>query len=236
MCIMALKRRPPANNVRRAKSNGRNTWGVATNQAGETVQFESDYAKRLLYQLLRTPGVYRVISEPMIIPFVDDIGKMHTYIPDYKVIYLDGTVEIHEFSMAAARLRSNIRARELGARNYLQGLGWDYIVHTEIDLPTPTEYANLRAVRRFAATSYYDHRISSYLSSLLCSGVKIHICDLAAKVSTGLQVPLPEVFSVIWHMAWHNTLTTHPDTLLILDGAPNPRAVIWLTKRKEESQ
>jgi hypothetical protein len=229
---MALKRRPPANNIRRAKTNGSNTWGSTTNQQNETVQFESGLAKELLVMLLRKPGVVRVVSEPVVITFLDTNGKKRTYTPDYKVIYDDGKIEIHEFSMSHARLRSEIQERELGAVKHFGDMGWAYIVHTEYDLPSPTEYANLRAIRKFAPKVYDDPVVSRTVNAILIlnAGRKVSICELASQVCATLNVPKSWVYSIIWHSIWHNKLAYNPDVLLILDGTPNPDAVIWIAQ------
>ena len=80
---MALKRRPPQGNVRRVKTNSRNTWGVTTNQIGETVQFESNYEKNLLLTLIRDPEIEQVVSQPIAIEYIDPEGKITSIYPGF---------------------------------------------------------------------------------------------------------------------------------------------------------
>ena len=224
---MALKRRPPAHNTRRAKTNTKNVWGVMTNQKNETLQFESDKEKTLALTLLCNKAVSEVISQPMRIPFTDGDGQSHTYTPDYLVRYLDGHTEIHEFSMTHARMRPEIRRREEAGRKYCEDQGWDYVIHTEQTLPSATKTANLKTLRRYGPSSYFDPAIANCILSLLADGARVPIDQLAWQVAEILNVPLPWVNSTIFHMLWHGQLSTDMEILLFIEGTPNPRARIW---------
>jgi hypothetical protein len=99
-------------------------------------------------------------------------------------------------------------------------------------LPSPTAYANLRAIRKFAPKVYDDPNVSRTVKAILIlhAGRKVSICELASQVCAALNVPKSRVYSIIWHSIWHNELAYNPDVLLILDGTPNPDAVIWIAQ------
>ena len=224
---MALKRRPPERNVRRVKTNSKNTWGVTTNQIGDTVQFESDNEKVLLLTMLRNREVKEVISQPRTIKYKDENGKKHSYTPDFEVHFHDGRVEIHEFSMAKKRLEKSIRDREAAAKIFCAERGWKYIVHTENDLPCKTEVANIKALRGYRPSSYCDKTIAQSINEVLANEKPILIETLANQVSSKLGVPRPLVLNTIYHKMWHRQLSFDPKTLLFIDGTPNPQALTW---------
>jgi hypothetical protein len=227
---MALKRRPPKGNARRAHTNSHNKWGVATNQRGETVQFESGNEDVLLTTLLRKKGVVDVISQPIdaVVPFHDDEGKFHTYTPDYMVIYLDGRIEIHEFSMTATRLRFEIRRREEAARQFYKKKGWVYIVHTEYSLPSRTEQANLHALAGFRPTEYRDTNVAQDVLKFLSDGELHRFDTLAPEVARIHSVPRAKVNSTVFHMMWHQEVEFNPQILIFIDGSINSKVKISL--------
>ena len=57
---MALKRKPPAGNVRRVASIGNNIRGVTANKRGRLVQFESEQERKLILLLERDSSCLRL--------------------------------------------------------------------------------------------------------------------------------------------------------------------------------
>lgn len=224
---MALKRRPPQNNVRRAKTNSQNSWGVMTNQLGETTQYESDKEKIMAYKLKRDPNVARFISQPFVIHFVDDQGKKHQYTPDYEVHFKDGRVEIQEFSLTKRRKELSIQRREEAAKKYCVNKGWTYRVLTEQDLPSLTEIANLRTLHGYSPTSYYQHAVAEKILSKLEDGLNVNILDLSTQIALELDMPQALVHNTLFHMIWHALVAFDPNVLLFIDGTPNRKAKVW---------
>lgn len=228
---MALHRRPPAGNVRRVQTHGKGTWGTMVNQMHETMQFETNPEKLVAFAAIRNKGVRRITSQPLKISFTDDDGKSHTYTPDFLVLYWDGSIEIHEFSMEERRLQAEIRRREEAGRKFCAERGWHYIVHTERDLPSETEETNIKVLRQYSPSEYFDPQIAVCILFLLTDGARVPICELASQVVVSLSVPQPWVYSTMLHMLWHGQLLTNLKVLLIMEGTPNPRAIIWSESR-----
>ncbi len=69
---MGLKRKPPANNVRRVAAIGNNSRSTIRNKNGATVQCESFGGERKLALCFeRDPTVRDYQSQPLRIPYVD---------------------------------------------------------------------------------------------------------------------------------------------------------------------
>ena len=146
---MKFNRKPPAGNVRRVRSTGRNIIGGITNKAGREVQFESWQERALLLRLDRDPAVRDYGSQPETFEYIDNEGKTRHYTPDFIVWRYNGQIEIHEVTLAKRRRSPEMRRRETIGSKICQGRGWRYVVHTEEDLPQGAELANLLALIRY---------------------------------------------------------------------------------------
>ena len=143
---MSLKRKPPKDNVRRIAAIDNNSRYAITNKNGETVQCESHAERKLTLIKDRDQRVRNYRSQPLRISYIDSEDKPHTYVPDFMVWLVDGSIEIHEVTLSERRLTLNARRREQAARDYCEKEGLRYVVHTENTLPDDTEAANLLAL------------------------------------------------------------------------------------------
>jgi len=227
---MAIKRRPPKGNVRRVKNSGKNIRGTIVSQAGETVQRESSEERKHLLILFRNKKYVRVISQPMVIPYTDSNRKPHKYTPDAQTISRDGQIEIHEFTLTK-REKANLE-REAGARKFCAENGYTYIVHTEKDLPSSTELANLDVLFCYRASCYLDDTIRKMVLDLLHEKQKMKIVDLVNVLSKKLNLSEGDINNTVFHMLWYEELSTDMEQLLLLDGEPNWKVNIW----KNENQ
>jgi len=150
---MSFRRKPPAGNVRRVRSNGQNLRGVITNKSGRLVQFESWLERALILRLDRDPSVWDYQSQPERFHFTDEQGRSRSYTPDFKV-WRRGQIEIHEVTLSRRRMRPDLQRRETAARRICSDRGWSYILHTEQTLPQPGELANLLALAGYRPTIY----------------------------------------------------------------------------------
>lgn len=132
---MGLKRKPPANNSRRVRSNGQTLCGVVTNKAGHTVQFKSFAERSLLLRLDRRADVQDYLSQPDPIPYCDPAGKSHHYTPDFKVWHTDGHISLHEVTLTVQAETSPLQHRRAAAAQFCHARGWQYQLHTETTLP-----------------------------------------------------------------------------------------------------
>ncbi len=73
--------------------------------------------------------------EGMKIPYFYQ-GEWHNYIPDIKVMYIDGTIEIWEIKPASQTTYEQNQAKWAAAHNYFFNHGHKFIVQTEMALNT----------------------------------------------------------------------------------------------------
>lgn len=224
---MAFKRKPPQGNVRRVRCTGKNIRGVVTNKTNRIVQYESYNEFKLILLLERDPSVLDFISQPEQFEFFGSDGKHHTYTPDFKVLKVDGSIEIHEVTILKRTTKENMILREQAGRNICRERGWKYILHTEKTLPSPTEMANLSTMYGFKPTAYYVEPIAQTIRRYLAKGM-LDATTLITQVSFAIQAPEVIVSGCVYHMLWRNDLVIATKGLLMIDGYPNPKMAIAL--------
>jgi hypothetical protein len=206
--------------VRRVVSIGNNERGVTVSKAGRTVQFESWQERKLLLVLDRAPDVLDYASQPERFQWVDNLGKQRSYVPDFIVWRRTGPVEIHEVTLAERRSRATIREREAAAHAICLERGWTYLVHTEADLPQPTEVANLLALFFYRPTIYYDANVTQAAVRALSDGSHLTLGDLITAIMNQVDVPRPDAVATLCHLLWHGSITTDLTAFLF------PKAVL----------
>lgn len=225
---MSLKRRPPADNVRRVAPIGDNLRGTLTNKAGRVVQFESFLERTLLLRLDRDRTVRDYSSQPEIFRYRDGEGRLHTYTPDFRVWRQDETVEIHEVMLTNCRARPAIYLRETAAQEICQGRGWRYVVHTEQDLPRGSELANLLALFRYRPTAYADACVIQAALARLKDGQRAYIGQVIGHLADELDLPETSIIPALCHMLWHGQLMTDLHNPIFVGGAPFPHLQVWI--------
>ncbi len=225
---MSFKRKPPAGNVRRVRSNGRNIRGVITNKVGRLVQFESWLERALILRLDRDPEVLDYQSQPEMFKFIDEQGKQRSYTPDFKIWRRNGDIEIHEVTLTKRRVRPDIRRREQAARGICQERSWHYVVHTEQTLPRGSELANLLALAGYRPTIYANQAVTQAAFKQLMSKQSMVLEVLVKQVKQALNLSEGQVMAALCHLLWYGELTTDLNQLLFDQGAIVPSVCIWL--------
>ena len=226
---MALKRKPPDGNVRRVASIGTNSRSTIRNKNGRTIQCESFGGERkLTLGFDRDPTVRDYQSQPIRIPYDDSEGKKHTYVPDFMVWKVDGSIEIHEVTLAERRLLPNAQRREKAAREFCAKKGWSYKVHTEDTLPDDTETANLLELYMFRPTIYSRPDVAVVVREKLSNGRRIPLPRLIQEISQELGLPIGVVSPGLYYLLWHGKVETDLRSLIFIDGAPLSHALVWL--------
>ncbi len=226
---MELKRKPPDNNVRRVASIGTNRRSIVRNKNGRTIQCESFGGERkLTLGFDRDPTVRDYKSQPLRIPYVDSEGKKHTYVPDFMVWYVDGSIEIHEVTRSERRLLPYAQRREEAARKHCAKNGWNYVVHTEDSLPDDTETANLLELYMFRPTVYFHSDVAVAVREKLSNGRRTPLPCLIQEISQELGLPIGVVSPGLYHLLWHGKIETDLRSLIFIDGAPLPHSLVWL--------
>jgi hypothetical protein len=231
---MALKRKPPAGNVRRVAPIGNNLRYTIASKANETVQCESFQERTITLLFDRDPTVQEYRSQPERFAFTDSQGRSHTYTPDFIVWKTTGEVEIHEVTLTERQDRFNIQERERAARDICQKLGWRYVVHTEKTLPGATEEANLLALYRYRPTIYRNPAVTAAVRSKLGNGERAELCLLVTDLAQTLSLPQPTVVSAICHLLWHQVIEADLEhTLIFVHAALATNIEVYLKKEGE---
>lgn len=221
---MALKRKPPAGNVRRVASIGNNIRGVTANKRGRLVQFESEQERKLILLLERNATVTDYISQPETLTYYDDEGRERRYTPDFQVWRSNGRIEIHEVTIEKRQQTQAQRA--IAAAAICQQRGWTYHIHTEKTLPTGYEYANLNFLAPFRA-QIYVHQESvawwlAYLERQEKSIVQMALTQAPDTLLPGI------LLNTIYHLLWHNQVHMDWQQPFMQRGAIHPAAAVWL--------
>ena len=95
---MALKRKPPAGNVRRVAPIDNNLRYAITSKADETVQCESFQERKLTLLFDRDSTVQEYRSQPERFTWTSSQGTSHTYVPDFIVWKTTGAVRPEPWS------------------------------------------------------------------------------------------------------------------------------------------
>lgn len=225
---MGLKRKPPADNSRRVRSNGQTLCGVVTNKAGRTVQFESFAESSLLLRLDRSADVRDYLSQPDPIPYRDPSGKAHLYTPDFKVWHTDGHISLHEVTVTFRSQMPPLQQRHAAAAQYCQTQGWQYHLHTETTLPHGSELANLLALWGYRPNRWDDPEVRRAVVAALTTGEK-RLHALVTTVSESCQTAPLQVAVCLYHLLWHDQIGMDWQRLLFEDAVPQPDTRLWLT-------
>lgn len=231
---MALKRKPPAGNIRRVAPISNNLRYAITSKDGETVQCESFQERKLTLLFDRDPTIQEYRSQPEQFAWTSSQGKPHTYTPDFMVWKTTGEVEIHEVTLTERQDRFNIQEREKAAREICQQRGWRYVVHTEKTLPQPTEEANLLALYYYRPTIYHNPAVTAAVRARLGSGERAELRLLVTDIAHMLSLPQPAVISAICHLLWHQVIEADlQHRLLFINAALAANLQVHLKKESE---
>lgn len=230
---MALKRKPPAGNIRRVAPITNNLRYAIASKADETVQCES-FQERLLTLLLdRDSTVQEYRSQPERLAFTDSQGNARTYVPDFLVWKTTGEIEIHEVTRTERLERVSLQEREKAAREICQQRGWHYVVHTEATLPQATEEANLLALYRYRPSIYANAAVTVAIRQRLNGDKRESVHALIGELAHALSLPKPSVISAICNLLWHRVIDTDLTShLLFVNAALAADIQVWLNEQE----
>ena len=230
---MALKRKPPAGNVRRVAPIGNNVRYAITSKADQTVQCESFQERKLALLFDRDPTIQEYRSQPERFAFTDTQGTSRTYVPDFIVWRRSGKAEIHEVTLTTRQNKLSIQERERAARKICQQRGWQYVVHTEATLPQATEEANLLALYRYRPTIYAHEAVTAAIRQRLNRDERKAARLLITELGSELSLSTPTVTSALCHLLWHGVIDTDlTSRLLFVNAALAPYVQVWLNEKE----
>jgi hypothetical protein len=222
---MAFTRTPPPGNVRRVVCLGRNLRGVLTNKRGHVVQFESGLEHTLVLLLERDASVADYHSQPEVLRFRDAAARPRTYTPDFQVWRTGGRIELHEVTVESRRAHHvALREREAAAAAICYERDWRYIVHTDQTLPSGAMYANLAFLAPYRSSVHAD--AAAWWLGRLADRAP---CHPAAVLEGVTSVPMAgQLLTGLYHLLWHAVAQMDWERPLIVRGAFDPAARIWL--------
>jgi TnsA-like endonuclease N terminal len=233
---MALKRKPPAGNVRRVAPIDNNLRYAISSKADETVQCESFQERKLTLLFERDSSVQEYRSQPERFSWTSSQGTSHTYVPDFIVWKITGEIEIHEVTLTSRQGSLSNQEREQAARSICQQRGWRYVVHTEATLPGATEEANLLALYRYRPSIYANAAVTFALRQRLSGNGEKTAHILIAELAHALSLPTPTVVSAFCHLLWHQVLATDlTSRLLFVNAALAPYVQVRLPEKGRQT-
>lgn len=222
-----MKRKPPAQNVRRVRAINGNSRFAVVNKCGRTVQCESFQEYKLVLSLERAPEVQDYLSQPETLSFHNELGRAATYTPDFQVWMVSGDIALHEVTLASRRSQKNQQQREAAARHICAERSWQYVVHTETDLPTGSEFANLQLLFGFRAGCFADAVILSHLPDALPVNTPTSLTAVVNQLQTLTGREPARIMPTLLHQLWHGRIQTDWQQMLFQDAVPVPAARIW---------
>ncbi len=224
---MTLKRKPPAGNVRRVASIGKNLRGVTTNKRGRLVQFESEQERKLILLLERDATVTDYMSQPETLTYYDEEGRERRYTPDFQVWRSHDRIEIHEVTIEQRQqTHPTLSQRASAAAVICQQRGWAYHIHTEKTLPAGYEYANLDFLAPFRAQMYVRPSSVTWWLSYLARREKSTVLAAMTQAPAGLAPGI--LLNTLYHLLWHGQIQMDWQQPFMRQGAIHSAAVVWL--------
>jgi hypothetical protein len=212
---MPLKRKPPPGNVRRVQAISNNLRYTITNKCGRIIQCESHLERKLTLVFEQDKQVVDYMSQPEELTWIDAEGKNRSYIPDFIVWRVADITELHEVTLT--QRRNKPVHREQAAEKICQMRGWQYIVHTEVTLPTDVQLVNLTTLYPFRATAYYDEHLHHHFLKRLAQSHYLS-GELLVETQHEINVSLGQIYPALYHAIWHKTITVDWETLLFEHG------------------
>lgn len=222
-----MKRRPPAQNVRRVRAIDGNMRYSVVNKCLHTVQCESFQEYTLVLLLERDRSVKDYISQPEQLTYRPVNGRETRYTPDFQVWYTDGRVAWHEVTIQHRRNTDTQRQREQAAQIICQERGWRYVVHTEEALPKGNELANLQLLFGFRAKGIATPCVEQHLPHLLNPMEKRSLSDVVTQLTQVTALMVSQIMPALLHRVWHGDLQTNWQQMICQAATPHPAAQIW---------
>lgn len=98
---------------------------------GKLYHYRSGFERDIYGLLEQDKDVVAYYAEPYKIPYHHN-GKWHNYVPDIRVEFTDGSVELWEIKPANQTHYEVNKAKFAAAHNYSENLGWKFNVITEV--------------------------------------------------------------------------------------------------------
>lgn len=99
-------------------------------KTGAAVRYRSGYECEVYELLDQDKEVIGYDAEPFKVPYVFQ-GEWHDYIPDIRVNFVDGKVEIWEIKPSSQTDIEKNKAKWMAMKFYAEKMGWDFTVITE---------------------------------------------------------------------------------------------------------
>lgn len=100
---------------------------------GMNIPYRSGYESEFYHLLEEDTDVAAYFAEPFRVPYYFN-GKWHEYVPDLRINFHDGTVQIAEIKPATQTGLEQNKAKWAAMKEYADKLGWQFTVITEVGI------------------------------------------------------------------------------------------------------
>jgi hypothetical protein len=105
----------------------------ASNKMGVPIHYRSGYECDVYELLEEDRDIAAYYAEPFKVPYCYK-GEWHDYLPDIKLQYMDGTVDIWEIKPATQTSYGKNKAKWAAMNEYAKNMGWNFTVITEVGI------------------------------------------------------------------------------------------------------
>ncbi|NHQ87306.1 hypothetical protein HA050_14410 [Iodobacter sp. HSC-16F04] len=127
----------------------------ASSKMGDTVHWESLLEKDALLLLELSPGVAAYQEQPEVIEYFDG-EQFREYIPDLKVVLLDGTIRYIEVKPFDQLARPSIRKKYEAIALHFQSIQSPYRIVTEVEIRREPLFSNLQLLAYAHAHPWHE--------------------------------------------------------------------------------
>ena len=234
---MPFKTNPPDDSGRNFESKGQNSRGTIVSKSLRSVQFEYIREKKLIYILDRDATVRDYVSQPELIQYFNNRGKLKDYWPDFKVERTDGSMELHQVMKRTHRLEPDMQERERVMHELCARRGWRYKVHEAEKLMSDTEYANLSALYCYRAQMHANSDVERAVTARLAGGKQLPIDDLSQAIASEVGITQGHAVAAFYRMLWYGNLCVNlTNRLIIVFAHVAPGILVWLPETNSSGE
>lgn len=118
---------------KKTRKPGFRTGVFSSKKSGCDLRYRSGMESDFYECLESDKDVEAFFAEPFKVPYYY-AGEWHDYIPDLRINYVDGSVEVWEVKPASQTQYEQNRAKWAAMTDHAHNMGWEFVVQTEVGL------------------------------------------------------------------------------------------------------
>lgn len=186
---------------------------------GAMAPWESQIERDLFYLLEFDRSVDRYVPQPEQIPLIID-GVLHTYTPDCKVHFTNGSIGFLEAKPEAKANAPEAKDLFTAARDYYSGIGADYRVVLDTELRVGFQMENLRLLYRYRSLPTHSSDIQHLLQRIPPTSMAITVLEAAVALEDVL--PQSQALHLVYHALFTQVLRSD-----LIGKRISPDSVVW---------